>query len=270
MPNTAKPKVLELITYDHKLMIYIIFNGIYSSCRGIYDSLKRSFHQLVTKIPFQWIPCHMLACKLTADEHWGVMFFTSNKGQSTLQRKRRCRWVTAQPLAAQTHRVANLFRVMASAQLWQKQAACDNSSWVDREAVNVADALRENNRPLPSVEHLNTSAHTTAYTTTWRTHTDHSSTTTQASHSLAVRKRTVCNAGSCLSSCWVGCTPSVPATCCDGAPGDCRHSESLRLRSVKAEPLYLNTEACFYKMHQFFNSSVVIGMMSAHFLLNAM
>lgn len=67
--------------------------------------------------------------------------------------------------AAQTHRAVNLCGVEASAQLWQKQPACDNSSWVDKEAVKVTDAMTDKTgffirtEPAP-YEHTYTDIHT--------------------------------------------------------------------------------------------------------------
>lgn len=60
------------------------------------------------------------------------------------------------------HRAMNLCRVTASAQHWQNQPACDNSSWVDREAVTVTDTTGFSTH----TEHLNTIIWTWTHTQT--------------------------------------------------------------------------------------------------------
>lgn len=144
-----------------------------------------------------------------------------------------------QPSAAQTHGAANLCGVTPSAQHWQKQAACDNSSWVDGETVKVTDATTDTTGFNTHSGHLNitTCAHppTHSYTQVltisthtpsdmyrWmkRTHINTTKCNTDLQFtSLHFHKHTTCNT-MCLRSCWGGHTLSVAATSCDRAPGD--------------------------------------------------
>lgn len=131
--------------------------------------------------------------------------------------------VTAQQLkAARRHRALNLCGLTASAQLWQKQPACDNSSWVDREAVRVTDALTDTTGFSSITEHVKI-PHEHTYTHEHnkgcpqhvqadRTHTDHRTGTIQSSSHVDSCKHT--------TNSQVSHTPSAAATCCDKAPGD--------------------------------------------------
>lgn len=60
-----------------------------------------------------------------------------------------------QPAAAM-----NLCGVTASAQHWQKQPACDNSSWVDGESVKVTDATTDTTGFCTRTEHHHVSTPT--------------------------------------------------------------------------------------------------------------
>lgn len=176
------------------------------------------------------------------------------------------------------HRAVNFRRVAASNKHWQKQPACNNSSWVrvtgrtgrvDREAVTVTETAGFSMH----TEHLNTIiwTWTHAQTHTYTGRVQHYSTNHNMYRQMKHAQINTAAQDLCflllphlnthpVTWAYVCLATSSPHTVSATDElwqsarwqCDCRHSVSPRLSAIKPEPLYLNVEECMYKLHHRF------------------
>lgn len=147
----------------------------------------------------------------------------------------------------------NLCGVMASAQHWQKQAACDNRSWVDGETVKVTDAMTDTTACHIHPEHLNItrwahahnykpSTHTATWTDWWNAHISIQlcSKDLQFTCSIFTSMQPLTQYVSAVAEATTHCQWQRRAVT--------ELQVSLRLKAIKPEPLHLNVETCPYKL----------------------